>query len=113
MEIVDEHGAVHQLNPGKNIVGRDSVCNVVVTNSLRDVSRMHLIIEPLERWNDSFHGSLIPRDISAGWSGSQARRITPPRSISVSNTPVIRFRRKGGRTLLFSVSQSLDRRGLW
>lgn len=48
MEIVDEHGSVHQLNPGKNIVGRDSVCNVVVTNSLRDVSRMHLITEPLD-----------------------------------------------------------------
>ena len=65
MEIVDEYGAVHQLNPGKNIVGRDSVCNVVVANSLRDVSRMHLIIEPLDdgtiRFTDlSSHGTFLP-----------------------------------------------------
>ncbi len=65
MEIVDEHGEAHQLNAGKNIVGRDSVCNVVVDNSLRDVSRMHLIIEPLDdgmiRFTDlSSHGTFLP-----------------------------------------------------
>ena len=65
MEIVDEHGVAHQLNAGKNIVGRDSVCNVVVDNSLLDVSRMHLIIEPLDdgmiRFTDlSSHGTFLP-----------------------------------------------------
>jgi hypothetical protein len=71
LEIVDENGAVHRLNPGKNIIGRDSVCNVVVTNSLRDVSRMHLIIEPLDdgsiRFTDlSSHGTFLPEDLVPG-----------------------------------------------
>ncbi len=65
MEIVDELGNVHEINPGKNIVGRDSVCNVVVANALRDVSRMHLIIEPVGegtiRFTDlSSHGTFLP-----------------------------------------------------
>jgi predicted component of type VI protein secretion system len=65
MELVDEHGSKHTINAGKNIVGRDSVCNVVVDTSLRDVSRMHLIIEPLDdgkiRFTDlSSHGTFLP-----------------------------------------------------
>lgn len=65
MEIVDELGNVHVINPGKNIVGRDAVCNVVVANALRDVSRMHLIIEPVGegtiRFTDlSSHGTFLP-----------------------------------------------------
>ena len=68
MQVVDEHGEVHELNPGKNIVGRDSVCNVVVANSLRDVSRMHLIIEPFDdgsiRFTDlSSHGTFLPSSL--------------------------------------------------
>ena len=64
-ELVDELGNVHRIDAGKNIVGRDSVCNIVVDNSLRDVSRMHLIIEPLEggilRFTDlSSHGTFLP-----------------------------------------------------
>ena len=64
-ELVDELGNVHAVEAGKNIVGRDSVCNIVVDNSLRDVSRMHLIIEPLEggvlRFTDlSSHGTFLP-----------------------------------------------------
>ena len=64
-ELVDELGNVHRIDAGKNIVGRDSVCNIVVDNSLRDVSRMHLIIEPLDggilRFTDlSSHGTYLP-----------------------------------------------------
>ena len=64
-ELIDELGNVHRIEPGKNIIGRDSVCNLVVDNSLRDVSRMHLIIEPLEggtlRFTDlSSHGTFLP-----------------------------------------------------
>jgi hypothetical protein len=67
-EIIDEHGTSHTLSAGKNIVGRDAVCNVVVDNSLRDVSRMHLIIEPLEdgviRFTDlSSHGTFLPTNL--------------------------------------------------
>lgn len=64
-EFIDEAGTVHQLAHGKNIIGRDAVCNVVVENSFRDVSRMRLIIEPLEdsvvRFTDlSSHGTFLP-----------------------------------------------------
>ena len=63
--VVDETGSPHELAVGKNIIGRDAVCNVVVGNGLRDVSRMHLIIEPLEdgsmRVTDlSSHGTYFP-----------------------------------------------------
>lgn len=64
-ELVDQYGHVHPLVAGKNIIGRDSVCNIVVDTSLRDVSRMHLIIEPLDggtlRFTDlSSHGTFLP-----------------------------------------------------
>ena len=64
-ELVDENGQVHPLTAGKNIIGRDSVCNIVVDIALRDVSRMHLIIEPLAdgvlRFTDlSSHGTFLP-----------------------------------------------------
>lgn len=65
IELVDEHGSTHTLSDGKNIIGRDAVCNVVVDHSLRDVSRMHLIMEPLDdgsiRFTDlSSHGTFLP-----------------------------------------------------
>lgn len=64
-ELVDELGNAHEIGPGKNIIGRDSVCNVVVDAALRDVSRMHLIIEPMDggalRFTDlSSHGTFLP-----------------------------------------------------
>jgi len=70
-ELVDEHGQVYPLANGKNIVGRDAVCNVVVDSALRDVSRMHLIIEPLAdgllRFTDlSSHGTFVPTALAPG-----------------------------------------------
>ena len=67
-ELVDELGNVHRVAPGKNIIGRDAVCNIVVDNSLRDVSRMHLIIEPMDggvlRFTDlSSHGTFLPTNL--------------------------------------------------
>lgn len=64
-ELVDEFGHAHRIEAGKNIIGRDSVCNIVVDSALRDVSRMHLIIEPLDggtlRFTDlSSHGTFLP-----------------------------------------------------
>lgn len=63
--IIDDQGQQHRLAEGKNILGRDAVCNIVVGTNMRDVSRMHLIIEPLEdgtiRFTDlSSHGSFLP-----------------------------------------------------
>jgi FHA domain len=74
LEIVDELGNVYGVKPGKNIVGRDSVCNIVVATSLRDISRMHLIIEPqsdgLIRLTDlSSHGTFLPSSLVPELSG--------------------------------------------
>ena len=71
MTLVDQVGATHTLQDGKNIIGRDDVCNVVVQHGLRDVSRLHLIIERLGpdslRLTDlSSHGTFIPAELVNG-----------------------------------------------
>lgn len=63
--LVDDTGTSHRLQDGKNIIGRDTVCNVVVNPAYRDVSRLHLIVERIGsgkvRLTDlSSHGTLIP-----------------------------------------------------
>ncbi|MEQ8660341.1 MAG: FHA domain-containing protein [Gammaproteobacteria bacterium] len=68
--IIDHLGKEHALADSKNIVGRDAVCNVIVGGGLRDVSRMHLIIEPLDdgsiRFTDlSSHGTFLPTVLMA------------------------------------------------
>ena len=65
IQIVDETGTAHPLQDGKNIVGRDTVCNVIVNPAYRDVSRLHLIIERIAddavRMTDlSSHGTFLP-----------------------------------------------------
>ena len=67
IEVVDEHGKAHAVAAGKNILGRDTVCNVVVGSGMRDVSRMHLIVEPIGdgsiRFTDlSSHGTFLPKE---------------------------------------------------
>jgi len=67
LQFVDDADTVTALRIGKNIVGRDSACDVLVSASYRDVSRRHLIVEvePGERirlTDISSHGtSLSPR----------------------------------------------------
>jgi hypothetical protein len=63
--LIDAVGNEHPLQDGKNIIGRDNVCNVITPSSLRDISRLHLIIEKLSsdslRLTDlSAHGSFLP-----------------------------------------------------
>jgi hypothetical protein len=63
--IIDDQNREYSLQEGKNIIGRDSVCNVVVDNVYRDVSRIHLIVEQVEpsriRFTDlSSHGTFLP-----------------------------------------------------
>lgn len=43
--LVDESGLRQPLHPGRNIVGRDLQCDVVLGASLKDVSRKHLLVE--------------------------------------------------------------------
>ncbi|MFT4580514.1 MAG: hypothetical protein ACI915_001811 [Gammaproteobacteria bacterium] len=69
--IIDDQNREYPLQKGKNIIGRDSVCNVVIDNVYRDVSRIHLIVEQIEprriRFTDlSSHGTFLPhRHLSA------------------------------------------------
>lgn len=66
--VIDDQGIEHALAAGKTIIGRDTVCNVVVGTAVRDVSRMHLIVEPLGdgaiRFTDlSSHGTFLPQSL--------------------------------------------------
>ncbi len=68
LTIVDEEGHKQDLQNGKNIIGRDNVCNVILENSYRDISRLHLIIERLDnqtvRMTDlSSHGTYLPENM--------------------------------------------------
>ena len=65
LHLIDETGAAHSLQNGRNIIGRDTICNIVVSPTLRDISRLHLIIERLSpnslRLTDlSAHGTYLP-----------------------------------------------------
>lgn len=64
--LVGHDGRTHTLAEGKNLVGRDPICDVVVDPSLRDVSRLHLVVDartaPALTLTDlSSHGTLVPR----------------------------------------------------
>ncbi|MEM7467388.1 MAG: FHA domain-containing protein [Pseudomonadota bacterium] len=66
LRLIDDQNEPHVLKRGKNVVGRDSVCNIVLDSVYRDVSRVHLIIEVSSedtvRITDlSSHGSYVPR----------------------------------------------------
>ncbi len=64
MQFVDNNGRSYDLKIGRNVVGRDTVSTIMMDPLLRDISRIHIIIEKL---NDktvqitdmSSHGSYI------------------------------------------------------
>ena len=43
----DEHGSIFPIRRGKNLVGRQPDCDVVIQPFYRGISRKHLIIEPV------------------------------------------------------------------
>jgi len=45
LQLVDARGHGLRLRPGKNVIGRDTDCSVVVGQELAGVSRKHLIVE--------------------------------------------------------------------
>lgn len=47
IEFIDQTGNRHPLNKGRNVIGRDTSSTVKIDSSLRDISRLHLIIENL------------------------------------------------------------------
>ena len=65
IEFIDQGGKHHPLKPGKNVIGRDLNSTIKVDAELRDVSRLHLLIENLGdnvvRLTDmSSHGTFLP-----------------------------------------------------
>lgn len=62
---IDQAGRKHVLDLGRNVIGRDASGTVVIDPGLRDVSRMHLVIEnlgdnSLQLTDLSSHGTYIP-----------------------------------------------------
>ena len=61
----DQVGRKYELKKGRNVVGRDTVSNVMMEPTLRDISRLHLVIEnfgdnTLQLTDLSSHGTYIP-----------------------------------------------------
>jgi hypothetical protein len=62
---IDQSNRKHTLDIGRNVIGRDVTSTVAIDPSLRDVSRMHLVIEnlgnnSLQLTDLSSHGTYIP-----------------------------------------------------
>ena len=62
---IDQEGRSYELKQGKNTIGRDSKSDIMMEPSLRDVSRMHLVIElddtnTLYMTDLSAHGTYLP-----------------------------------------------------
>lgn len=65
LQFVDQMGRSFPLNKGRNVIGRDSVSTVMLDPALRDVSRLHLVIEnfdnnSIQLTDMSSHGTFIP-----------------------------------------------------
>ena len=66
IEFTDQSGRTYVLNRGRNVVGRDTASNIVMEPKLRDISRLHLVIEnygnnTLQLTDLSSHGTSIPK----------------------------------------------------
>lgn len=65
VSFTDQAGRKYDLKKGRNVVGRDTVSNVMMEPTLRDISRLHLVIEnfgdnTLQLTDLSSHGTYIP-----------------------------------------------------
>ena len=65
---IDQAGRKHVLDLGRNVIGRDAAGTVIIDSGLRDVSRLHLVIEnlgnnSLQLTDLSSHGTYIPSSI--------------------------------------------------
>jgi len=64
MQFIDNNGRTSDLKNGRNVVGRDTVSTIMMDPVLRDISRIHLIIEKrdnktIQITDMSSHGSYI------------------------------------------------------
>jgi len=48
IQFIDHMGKAYILGKGRNIIGRDTVSTVILDPSLRDISRVHLVIENID-----------------------------------------------------------------
>jgi hypothetical protein len=65
LKFVDQAGRQYDLRKGRNIVGRDTISNIMIDPALRDVSRLHLVVEKVDERHCSLtdmssHGTYVP-----------------------------------------------------
>lgn len=65
IEFIDQNGKNYVLQNGRNVVGRDAVSTIHMEQGLRDISRLHLVIEKvganqLSLTDLSSHGTYLP-----------------------------------------------------
>ena len=59
VSFTDQVGRKYELKKGRNVVGRDTVSNVMMEPNLRDISRLHLVIENFGDNGDKLHLACI------------------------------------------------------
>ena len=64
IEFIDQSGNHHPLIKGRNVIGRDAASTVKIDSSLRDISRLHLLIEnigdnKIQLTDMSSHGTFL------------------------------------------------------
>ena len=64
IQFIDHTGKSYTLGKGRNIIGRDTISTVILDPSLRDISRLHLVVEniddsSLQLTDLSSHGSFV------------------------------------------------------
>ena len=74
IKFIDQTGKTHDLIKGRNVIGRDTVSTIKIDPSLRDISRLHLVIEnlgenSLQLTDMSSHGTYIPAEYLTAHTG--------------------------------------------
>ncbi len=64
MLFIDQDNNEYVLNLGKNIIGRDPICSIILDRQLRDISRVHMVIvlkenDTIEITDLSSHGTFL------------------------------------------------------
>lgn len=70
---IDQAGKQHPLNKGKNVIGRDANSTIKIDSALRDISRLHLLIENmgdniLQMTDMSSHGTFVPPSLLTSYT---------------------------------------------
>lgn len=73
IEFIDQAGNRHPLIKGRNVIGRDTASTVKIDSSLRDISRLHLLIEnpgnnTLQLTDMSSHGTFMHPSLLANYT---------------------------------------------